>query len=125
MLSVESLIAGCGDIVTYHESFGKVFRTFQYGASLRGTDNRDVLGAQVGFKVIVDTFYQWVLRTYYYHINAFLYTELLNGFEVVGLHADILTAVACSCVTWCNKQFLTFLTLSDFPCESMLASATA
>ena len=125
VLAIESLIACGGDMVTHHKVFGEVLRAFQHGTSLRGADDGDILRADISLQLIVDALYQWVFRTNHHHVDAFLDAECLDGLEVVGLHGYVLAAVARSGITRCDIQFLTFLTLSDFPGQCMLASATA
>ena len=100
MLAVEGLITGCGDVVALHKAFGKVLRAFEDGTSLGGANHRDVLGTGIGFQFVVDTFHQRILWAYHHHVDAFLHTEGLDGLEIVGLHGDILAAVAGACIAW-------------------------
>lgn len=125
MLSVESLVACRGDMVALHECLGEILGPLQYRTSLCGTDDRNVLGARVSLHVVVDTLYQWVFRTNDHHVDVSLHAEVLHCLEVIRLHGNVLTAVAGSRITWGDKQFLTFLTLSNFPGEGMLSSAAA
>ena len=108
-----------------HKGFGKIFRAFQYGTSLCRPNHGNVLGTWVCLHVVVNTFHQRVFRTHYHHADLLVDTELFDGFEVISFHRHILTAVARSGITWGNIQFLTFLTLSNFPSQCVLTSATA
>ena len=125
MLAVERLITGCGNAVALHEALGEVLGTFEYGTCLGGSDHGHVLRTLVGLEFVVDALYQRVFRTYHHHVDALFGDELLDGLEVVGLHGDILAAVACARIAWGDIQFVTFLTLSDFPCEGVLTAAAA
>ena len=125
MFAVERLIAGGGDVVTLHESLGEILRAFEYGTSLRRTDDGHILGTLIGFQIVVDALYQWIFRTYHHHVDVFSHHELLDDLEVVSFHGNVGATVAGTCITWCDVQFLTLLTLSDFPSQCVLTSATA
>ena len=94
------LIAGCGDMVALHETFGKVLGAFEYGTSLRRTNHGNVFCARIMLQVVVDTLHQRIFRTDYHHVDTISAYKLLDGLEVVGLHGDILTAVARSSIAW-------------------------
>ena len=100
MLAVERLIAGCGDMVALHETLGKVLGAFEYGTSLRRTNHGNVFCARIMLQVVVDTLHQRIFRTDYHHVDTISAYKLLDGLEIVGLHGDILTAVARSCIAW-------------------------
>ena len=125
MLTIESLIAGCGNIVTLHEALGKILGAFKHCSCLRRTDNRYILCTGICFQLVVDTFYQGILRTNHYHVDLFVSDKSLDCLEVISLHGDILTAVTCTSITWGNIKFLTLTTLSNFPSQGVLTSATS
>ena len=125
MLTVEGLVTGSGDVVALHEALGKILRTFEHSASLRGTDDGDGLGAGICLQFVVEALYQRVLGAYDHHVDAFLYTEGLDGLEVVSLHGDVLTAVAGAGVTWGDIEFLTLAALSNLPCQGVFTTATS
>ena len=82
---------------------------------LRGTDHGHVLGAGVSLQVVVDTLHQRVLGTYHHQVDTFLYHEGLDGLKVISLYRHVLAAVAGTGITWGDVEFITFLTLSNFP----------
>ena len=79
----------------------------------------------VSLEVVIDTFYQRVFRTYYHHVDVLFDTECLDGLKVIGFHVYVFTTLTRSCIAGGNKQFLTFLALSDFPGQCVLTTATA
>ena len=123
MLAVECLIACCGNVVTQHESFGKILGTFQNGTCLRRADDRDVLRAFILLQVIVDTFYQRVFGAHNNHVDIVVDDKLFYGFKVISLHGYILTATARASIARGNKKFLTLAALSNFPCQGVLTAA--
>ena len=125
MLAVEGLIACCGDVVAHHKVLGEVLRAFQYGTGFRGTDDGNVLRAGVCLQVVVDTLHQRIFGTNHHHVDLLFDAECLDGLKVVGLHADILATIGCPGIAWGDIQFLTFLTLSDFPGQCVLTTAAA
>ena len=124
MFTVKGLITGGRDAMALHESFGKVFRTFQHGTSLRGTDDRDILGTLVSLQIVVDALHQRVLRTNNHHVDFFGNHELLDHFEVISLHGNVDATIAGSGIAGGNKQFLTLLTLGNLPSQGVLATTT-
>ena len=125
MLTVEGLVAGCGNVVALHESLGKVLRTFQYGTGLGGTYYGNVLRSLVGLHVVVDAFHQRVFRSHDHHVDLLLHTELLDGLEVVGLHGNVLSYVGRTRIARGNEKFLTLAALSNLPSQRMFAPATS
>ena len=107
-----------------HKLFGKILATFQYGTSLRRTDNRNILCALVVLEVVVYTLYQWIFWSYYNHVDTILYCEVFEFIKLVDSYGYVFSTVACTCIAWSNKEFLYFLALSDFPCQGVL-TATA
>ena len=125
VFTIEGLIACGGDVVALHESLGEILGTFQHGTGFRGTDDGDVLRAGVGLQVVVDALHQRIFGTNHHHVDLLFDAECLDGLKVVGLHADILATIGCPGIAWGDIQFLTFLTLSDFPGQCVLTTAAA
>ena len=127
MFAIECLIACSGDVVAFHESFGKVFRTLQHSTGLRGANDGHSLGALVVFHVVVNAFHQRVFGSHDNHVDAVVGDELLDSLEVVSFHVDVLCLGQCACagIARSNKQFFHSLALSRFPCQCVLTAATA
>ena len=102
MLAVKGLVSCCWYVVALHECLGEVLGTLQHGTLLRGSYDGDVLRALVGLQVVVDALYQRVFRTYHHHADLLVYAELLDGFEVVGLHVNVLAALAGAGIARCD-----------------------
>ena len=122
MLTIERLVLGGRDVVAHHESFGEIFRAFEHGTCLRGSNNGNIGRLGVVLEFVVDALHQWVFGTYHHHVDSFSERECLQRLEVVGLDGHILTAIGRSSVAWGDEKFLNLLALRNLPRESMFAT---
>ena len=125
VFAIKGLIAGCRNMVALHKGLGKILRAFEHSTGFRRTNHGYVLGALIGLQVVVDTLYQGILRTHHYHLDALLNYKLLDSLKVISLQIYCLAAVACTGITWGDVQLFAFLTLSNFPSQGVLTSATS
>ena len=123
--AVESPVFCCRYIVSLHESFCKVLRSFEHGAFLRRSYYRNVLCSVVVFEIIVNTFYQRVFRSYNNHVDTFFNAEVLESLKVVSLDVHVFACLRGSSISWCNKKFFYLWALCYFPCQSVFASSAA
>ena len=125
MLAIECLVFGGRNMVTLHESLGKILTAFEYGTLFRRTDNGDMTGALITAELIVDTFHQWVLRTNNHHVNQVVHDKVFQFVELIHADRHVLSNRGGSSVSRSNEQFLTFLALSNLPGQCVLTTTTA
>ena len=82
--------------MTLHEAFGKFLAAFQYGSGFGWTDDRNGFQRFIVLEVVIDTFYQRVFRSYYYHVDTFFQYQLFDGIEIVGLDGYVFAYFTCS-----------------------------
>ena len=68
-------VAGCRYVVALHEFLGELFAAFQLGSFLRRADDGNLFQAGIVLETVVDTFYQWVFRPYYNHVDVLFKSE--------------------------------------------------
>lgn len=108
-----------------HKALGKVLRAFEHGTSLRRADNGHVLYVVALLKVVVYALYQWILGANHHHVHPMGHHKVGHGVKVVGLDGHILTGIGCAGVARCNVEFVDEGALCYFPCQCVLAAATA
>ena len=123
--AVEGLIGCRGDMVPFHEPFCKILTAFELGASLRRTDDRDVLRARVCLESVVDTLHQRILGTDDHHVDDVPDDEVFLSLEVIHPDGDILPHRCRARIARGDIEFFALRALRDLPCQRMLASATA
>ena len=96
VFAVEGLVAGCGNVVTLHESLSEILRTFEHGTSLRRANNGNMARALIAAEVVVDAAHQRILRTYHHHIDAIVGSKSLQRLKVVHADGHILAHLACA-----------------------------
>ena len=74
---------------------------------------------------VIDAFHQRVFRAYDDHIDLVLQHKVLDAVEVIGLQGHVLAHLTGAGVAGSDIEFLNLGRLCDFPCEGVLAAATA
>ena len=112
-------------MVSLHESLGEIFAALQYGTGFRWPDDGNPLGARIVLERVVNAIHQWVFRAYYHHVNLPFNGKVFQFVELVDADSNVLATVFCACIAWCDVQFLTFLALSNLPCEGVFSAAAS
>ena len=109
-----------------HESLGKIFRTFQLRAGLRGTDNGNAAQGLIALEIIVDAFHERVLRPYDHHIDIMVEGKAGHAVEVRRFEfRHVRASLRRAGIAGRDKEFFYFVALGDFPCQRMFAAAAA
>ena len=89
-------------MMTLHETFGKFFTSFENSTCFRRADNWDVCQSFIVFEEIVYSFYQWIFRTYHYHVDVVFYHKLFDGIKIVGFNSYVFAYFECTGISGCN-----------------------
>ena len=76
-------------MVTHHKGLGEILAALQLCTRFAGTNHRNSSQRLILLEVIVDTFYQGILRSYYDHLHLMGQYKGLDRIEIIGFHIDI------------------------------------
>jgi hypothetical protein len=123
--AVEGGVGRRGDVVALHEGLGEILASLEHGTLTRGTDDGDGGGAHVVLEVVVDAVDQRILGAYDDHVDLMRKHEVLQPVEIVDADGHVLAHGRRTGIARSNVELVTFLTLSDLPCQCMLTPATS
>ena len=116
MVAVEGGVSSRGDIVAFHEAFGKIFRTFQLCTHLRRTNNLHIAEQTMILEIICDTFNERHFWSNNHHVNFVVDDKVCHLIEVSWRYLHIFSNGRRAGITRTDVEFFDFWTLCYFPC---------